>query len=413
MEPRLSSARNYGSRSVEWWDPKLRNPYVLNFNASVQYEFAKNYLLELSYQGSSGVGLIERWQYNTFPIDYFAGNPAQQTAVFAAAQNYRPFPQFGDIRFRSNFGHSTFHSGTVKLEKRMSRGLYFSTFYTYSKAIDSQDGDNDGSGVAPIQNRGLEKARAGFDRTHRFIGVVNYELPFGQGQAVGDERLAEAGARRLRAVLDPDAGERQPVHLQLCRQPVQLLSRLRRQRPAGHRGTDSIRDDWYDLGGDRFNTGNINSVYSRAATTAWPTSPFPAAARPRSRPGSIARNAISASATRDETSSTGLPLRWTQVSAQKNFQIKERYKVQLRWDMQNVFKTYNFNTPTTHGGLPQPVAIRQGVERSHHGFARRAAADEPDPDGAVLAPCPAGQLGDCQSDCQSAPAPAVTYLLNF
>jgi len=43
---------------------------------------------------------------------------------------------------------------------------------------------------------------------------------------------------------------------------------------------------------------------------------------------------------------SGLPLRWTQVSAQKNFQIKERYKVQLRWDMQNVFKRYNFNAPT-------------------------------------------------------------------
>ena len=77
---------------MEWWDPSLHNAYVLNFNASVQHEFVKNYLLEFSYQGSSGVGLMERWQYNTFPIDYFAGNPAQQNAVLAAAQNYRPFP---------------------------------------------------------------------------------------------------------------------------------------------------------------------------------------------------------------------------------------------------------------------------------------------------------------------------------
>src|SRR5213593_4525861 len=173
---------NYSTRSADWLDPKLRNPYVLNFNGSAQYEFKRNYLLELSYQGSSGVGLIERWQYNTFPIDYFTGNPAQQTAVFAASQNYRPFTHFGDIRLRSNFGHSTFHSGTIKLEKRMAQGLYFSTFYTYSKAIDSQDGDNDGAGVAPIQNRNLEKARSGFDRTHRYIGVLNYELPFGHGK---------------------------------------------------------------------------------------------------------------------------------------------------------------------------------------------------------------------------------------
>ena len=93
--PNLTSpfvGTNYSSRNAEWWDPNLRNPYVMNFNASVQYEFARNYLLDVSYQGSAGVGLIERWQANTFPIDYFAGNPTQRNGVRAAAQNYRPFP---------------------------------------------------------------------------------------------------------------------------------------------------------------------------------------------------------------------------------------------------------------------------------------------------------------------------------
>ena len=83
VRPNLTSpfvGTNYSSRSAEWWDPNLRNPYVMNFNASMQYEFARNYLLDVSYQGSGGVGLIERWQANTFPIDYFAGNPTQQNA---------------------------------------------------------------------------------------------------------------------------------------------------------------------------------------------------------------------------------------------------------------------------------------------------------------------------------------------
>jgi hypothetical protein len=44
---------------------------------------------------------------------------------------------------------------------------------------------------------------------------------------------------------------------------------------------------------------------------------------------------------------TGTPLRWTQISAQKNFRFNERWNAQLRWDMQNAFKTYNFNTPGT------------------------------------------------------------------
>ena len=52
----------------------------------------------------------------------------------------------------------------------LTAGSYFSSFYTFSKAIDSQDNDNSGSGVAPVQSRGLEKGRAGFDRNHRVIG---------------------------------------------------------------------------------------------------------------------------------------------------------------------------------------------------------------------------------------------------
>jgi hypothetical protein len=111
-------------------------------------------------------------------------------------------------------------------------------------------------------------------------------------------------------------------------------------------GPISIRDNWYDLGGNRFNTGTINSVYSGgnngmdnfALPGGCPTT-IPAGfdrTKCDFKVGNAGRNIIS-----------GLPLRWTQVSAQKNFEIKERYKVQLRWDMQNVFKRYNFNAPTT------------------------------------------------------------------
>ncbi len=173
---------NFGSRTVAWWDPNLRNPYSLNWNLSIQHQLTPTYLLEMMYQGSAGVGLIERWQANTFPIDFGADNPALRAAAFARPQNYRPYPQFGDILFRSNTGHSTFHSGSVKLEKRYSAGMTFTTFYTFSKAIDSQDDDNFGSGVAPIQNRGLEKGPAGFNRSHMWVGAVTWALPVGKGR---------------------------------------------------------------------------------------------------------------------------------------------------------------------------------------------------------------------------------------
>lgn len=337
---------NYGSRSVEWWDQNLRNPYTMNFNAGIQYEFKRNYILDLSYQGSAGVGLIERWQYNTFPIDYFAGNPTQQNAVFAAAQNYRPFAQFGDIRLRSNFGHSTFHSATAKVEKRMSKGLFFSTFYTFSKAINSQDNDNDGSGVAPIQNRSLEKGRAGYDRNHRVIGTVNYELPFGPGKkwATSGRKKWFLGGLEFSWIQTLESGN--PVTFTYTGSPYNYYPGFAGNQRPDVVSTPSIRDGWRDLGGDRFNVQNINSVYSGgnngldnfALPGGCPQVPATGFDRTpcNFRVGNLGRNTM-----------TGLPVLWSQVSAQKNFRFKERFNGQLRWDFQNALKTYNFNPATS------------------------------------------------------------------
>jgi hypothetical protein len=357
VRPNLSSpfvGTNFGSRTAEWWDPNMRNPYTLNFNASVQYEFTRNYLLDLSYQGSAGVGLIERWQANTFPIDYFAGNVAQQNVVRAAAQNYRPFPHFGDVRFRSNFGHSTYHAGTAKIEKRYSEGLFFTTFYTFSKAIDSQDSDNnDLSGVAPIQNRGLEKARAGYDRTHRVVGTLNYELPFGLNKkwATSGWKKYAFGGLEISFVQTFESGN--PLNFTYANSPYNYYPGFAGSSRPDVVSQIEIRDGWDDLGGDRFNKGNSLSVFngennglSHFALPGGCPATIPAGfdrTQCDFRVGNAGRNI-----------GTGTPLRWSTISAQKNFQFTERWKAQLRWDMQNAFKTYNFNNPDTSVDFRNP-----------------------------------------------------------
>jgi len=96
-------------------------------------------------------------------------------------------------------------------------------------------------------------------------------------------------------------------------------------------GTPSIRDGFRDTGGDRFNVQNINSVFS-GGQNGLDNFAYPAAFTV----GNLGRNTF-----------TGLPLLWSQISAQKNFQITEKVRAQLRWDFQNALKTYNFNPPTT------------------------------------------------------------------
>ena len=51
---------------------------------------------------------------------------------------------------------------------------------------------------------------------------------------------------------------------------------------------------------------------------------------------------------------TGMRLLWSTVSAQKNIRLYERLTFQVRWDMNNPFKTFNFDTPSTVVDLKNP-----------------------------------------------------------
>ena len=328
---------NYGSRGAEWWDPNLRNPYVLNWNTSVQYELTSNYLLDLAYQGSAAIGLIERWEFNTFPIDYASNDPVLRNKVFAASQNYRPYPNFGSVRFRSNFGHSTYHSGTIKLEKRYSAGVTFITFYTFSKAITSQDDDNSGGGVAPIQNRGLEKAPAGYDRNHRYSGHVTYELPMGKGRRFlnqGGVMNHLLGGWEIAWIQSLESGN--PLTFGFSNSPYNYYPTFAGSRRPNVTGEPKLRDNWRDVGPDRFNTNNNNAVIDM--------SPFSYPAEFTS--GNAGRNIV-----------IGLPLVWSTCSAKKNIRLTERFNLQVRWDFNNVLKTFNFDPPTTTVDLQNPKSF--------------------------------------------------------
>src|ERR1700751_5046550 len=120
------------------------------------------------------------WHRNQIPL-HVSTDPAVLPQIYRAPQNYVPYPQFGPIADYSNFGHSTYHSGTIRIEKRFSNGIGLNTFYTYSKALDNADGESQATGQ-DFYNRSLEKGIAGFDLTHRFINTVMYDLPFGAGR---------------------------------------------------------------------------------------------------------------------------------------------------------------------------------------------------------------------------------------
>jgi hypothetical protein len=83
-----------------------------------------------------------------------------------------------------------------KIEKRFSGGLYFLSSYTWSKSIDNQSNGTDNataSGQYPQDplNTSLDRGLSSFDRMHRFVGSLVWEVPFGRG------RSAESRAQEI------------------------------------------------------------------------------------------------------------------------------------------------------------------------------------------------------------------------
>ena len=94
-------------RNTAYTNPNLKNPYSMTWNLALQYQLSRNVLVELSYDGSSAVGLIETPNTNVLPEDFGAGNNTLLAALVGNSQVYRPYTNFANISYRLNAAHST------------------------------------------------------------------------------------------------------------------------------------------------------------------------------------------------------------------------------------------------------------------------------------------------------------------
>jgi hypothetical protein len=93
----------------------------------------------------------------------------------------RPNPLLSGFKMIRWDGYSIYHSGTFKVEKRLSRGLTFNANYTWSKSIDdaSDVGTTFSETNIPqdVRNVRAEKALSSFDHRHRFVFSYSWQLP--------------------------------------------------------------------------------------------------------------------------------------------------------------------------------------------------------------------------------------------
>ncbi|RMG52944.1 MAG: hypothetical protein D6723_07885, partial [Acidobacteria bacterium] len=167
-------------------DRHMRTPYVQQWNLTLQYEVADNYLIEVGYVGTKGTKLIRQVKIAqaqlaspTNPINGITENTPANAALRSPFLGFSPD---GLHQFQTS-GNSTYHSFQASLTKRFSQGLQFLIAYTLGKSLDDRTTltglQGDATAFAPGDQTRLflNKGRSDIDRRHRLVIHGTYDFP--------------------------------------------------------------------------------------------------------------------------------------------------------------------------------------------------------------------------------------------
>ena len=153
-----------------------KDTYVEQWTFSAQRELPANFVSTVSYLGSHGVHLLETNVVNL--IDPATG--LVQYPAFAPA-----------IGWRGSIGTSAYNGLSVAVRRRFSHGLLVAANYMYSHEIDNgSNGSGDGDEISPQNPLCLkcDRASGAWDARHVVNGNAVYQLPFGVGKPMLNQR---------------------------------------------------------------------------------------------------------------------------------------------------------------------------------------------------------------------------------
>ncbi len=296
---------------------QLRNypfPTVYQGNLSIERELFAGFVGAASYVGNATTHLNGQ-------IDMNAPRPGA-----GAVNPRRPFPTFGAINLFTGFGHSSYHSLQLKLERRFRNGFSLLSSYTWSHGLDNtQDTEDTSSATIPQDqfNTNAEKGHSTYDLRHRSVTSVIYDLPFGrEGGWLGANKVTRLifGGFQLGGIFVAQSG--QPVNLSVAGNPANTTNPVRPNRLTDGnlpRGSRTI-DRWFDP-----------AAFALPAAFTF---------------GNAGRNLIIAPGAINLDLLIG-----------RNFIITERARLEFRGEFYNATNTAHFGRPNAVIGSPQAGTI--------------------------------------------------------
>jgi outer membrane receptor protein involved in Fe transport len=279
------------------------NPYVESWNFAVQQSLPWKFTLDAAYVGNHGVRTPAEVNLNAGQI-FGAGALGQPEYPRTASTN----------EFWQGFS-SSYNSLQAKLNRQFTNGLLITTSFTWGKGMSYQTGDDGG----PLFYVDFQRnyARADFDRTYTYAQSFVYQLPWGKGQRWMNAGAAASifGDWQLSGVISVYSGT-----------PLTFTV-----------GGNNANGGSLKVPGDTQTPNQIASIQILDGINANPWLSTSSFAQPTgSVYGSLGRNVIS-----------GPGLFDLNLSLFKDFQIKERWKFELRCDTFNFTNTPEFANPGT------------------------------------------------------------------
>jgi hypothetical protein len=335
LTPLLVNASGLALRGIQF---NYQTPYTMGANFTVQYQLTPSMSVQAGYVTSLARHLESFPSYN---------NPTSIASHDTPEKNLVPFPDFGfNSSYAATGGMSAYHSLQTKVEKQFAGGLNFLFTYTFSKTMtDAFDLLNGGSignvGYRAPNVPGLgmpfDYGLASFDIRHVFHLSGGYELPFGKGKrfASGATGFVNQAIGGWAIVWSTTLQGGQPIALG-C--PSSTASNL---------GCGALYTGQpLNLGLHTDAKGKLNWYGNPAAFTQ------PCVLKASGPDTSSVAGCVpltGAAALGGVTRVEGPGFHRLDLSFFKDFRFNERFKLQFRTEVFNIFNHPNFNAPNFGG----------------------------------------------------------------
>jgi hypothetical protein len=326
------------------------NPYLMQYNFSIQQQFAGNWVGNIGYIGSRGVHLISVRDGNSaFPDilpdgrKFFPAGRSRRNRSFAEISNYQ------------TDADSRYHGLVMGLNQRFHNGFQLQISYTFAKLL-----DNSSAQYAPESSAGGNRISGDPDdlRTdwslssqhvsQNFVANTTYILPFYKGQ--GGWKESAMGGWQLNSILTFSSGV--PRNVQVSFDRTRTLGNGFTPRPNLAPGASNN-----PTSGTTAGCGNLNLIVpgSKLGTPDRFMDPCAFSLQDAGFFGNLARNTV-----------IGPGLAMIDLSLTKNFPMFwEGSNLQFRSEFFNSFNHPNFGAP-----LSNIFSNANGIPRDDFGVIR-------------------------------------------